>query len=122
MTLEQLIAALEQATGPDWELDLAIARWCFAHGGVAGVDYDPELWRIRNGGEFTSSIDAALTLVPERCLTRIRELWDSDGKAAAATVSRYTAPPNMMWDWEWHGFAPTPAIALCIAALKARTS
>jgi hypothetical protein len=116
MTREQLIAAMEKATGPDHDLDLAIARWCFESGGIAGVDYDPELWLIRNGGEFTGLIDAALTLVPESAYWNLLTDGAGDGYQAAV-VSREGADRGERLAWVG---GATPAIALCIASLKAR--
>ena len=54
MTHAELIAALEAATEPSWELDAEIAR-------AIGAPVYPDLRAHR----YTSSIDAALTLVPE---------------------------------------------------------
>lgn len=119
MTHEELIAALEAATGPSRELDAEIARCC-----------DARQWRLTDEGmgkvffdplEFTASIDAALTLVPETDGNR----WYEIGQAwTHATAHVRVYPPN---PWEGRtreavADAPTPAIALCIAALKARTT
>lgn len=85
--MKDLIERLEAATGPDQELDHAI--------GMA----------VGFGGDFTSSIDAALTLVPEGYG------WNLQGNTNSfyAVVRGYK-----------NKVSPTPAIALCIAALRAR--
>ena len=116
--MSDLITRLEAATGPDRELDAAI---CIDLGlskdnVMVGVDG----WCINSetnpnpykSPTFTASIDAALTLVPEgyypiidfaevKCFIRDRNNFDHD-------------PPA------WCAKAPTPALAICIAALKAR--
>lgn len=127
MTIEELIARLEAATGPCRELDVAISV-------AVGRDDETTLLRYTNGTEkrvptsrncwggqvdsprYTASIDAALTLVPEGFCWEVRK-----GYVPEATVwqigceydegSGRTLP---------HAQAPTPAIALCIAALRAR--
>lgn len=134
MTREELIAALERAEGPSRELDAEIA-W------KAGV-FDRYLRGVRNGVQilsvtpahpdgdvfveigrpeergriryceipapFTSSIDAALTLVPAKHEALV-----------------YTTGAARVWPVEGRrnddlSYGRTPAIALCIAALKAR--
>lgn len=115
MTRAELIAALEKATGPSEELDEAIATWCYEHGAIAGVNYDPVLWLMRNEG-FTHSIDAALTLVPEGLRWRVSGV-PTAGKAFASCKTGSILDPATE---EWEAAAPTPAIALCIAALKAQ--
>ena len=105
--MSDLITRLEAATGPDRELDRAIAK-------ALGV---MPLYQMRgqigsSWPDFTDSIDAALTLVPEgyypiidfaevKCFIRDRNNFDHD-------------PPA------WCAKAPTPALAICIAALRAR--
>ena len=109
MTRAELIAALEAAKGPSDDLDLATAEWCYQNGGIAGVNYDPQLWVWRRGGNFTSIIDAALTLVPEGYQAVIWTAGAADVFASTPGVHVYD--PTQ---------AATPAIALCAAALKAR--
>ena len=114
MTIEELIAALERAEGPSDDLDLAIARWCLTNGCIAGVDYDPELWLIRNGGEFTFSIDAALSLVPDgwHATINARPDWPT------VELNEFPLPCRSVKLLH----ARTASIALCIAALKARAA
>ncbi len=118
MTKEQLLAALETATGPDRELDEAIAA-CIAgasrevmpsgrvgyHKAGFWVSIEPIL-------PYTSSIDAALTLVPENMDWRVG--FSHDVLENECTGFARVRGPRF-YD------AATPAIALCIASLKART-
>lgn len=108
--MDHLIKRLENASGPDGELDEAIACAIAPahpkHGKPVGMLYAPA---------YTSSIDAAQTLVPPEgnC-----HGFDISPDEAEAYVSR-----NNVKEGHWYesGYHPTsPAIALCIAALKAR--
>lgn len=123
MTLQDLIARLEAATGPDRELDVKIIeainpgsrwepyspkariKWLMDESGQRTICYGKD--RIPN---YTTSIDAALTLVPEgmgwevgfgRYVPHIGTVWTGKGKCVGECDSNR-------------------AIALCIAALKAR--
>lgn len=116
MSYQDLIARLEKATGPDRELDADI---CLEVG-----PYQSDIWE-RNPRHrhllqtkdaklndwvpfpnYTASLDAALTLVPE-------------GQSAQTT--RYANHEGGAWVGDEDFVrAATPAIALCIAALKAR--
>lgn len=101
--LSDLISRLERASGPDRELDGAIAE---AIG--LSVPHDPAGWPPR----YTSSLDAAVTLVPDGC--------------------QWTIEPDAAWV-RWMGRSDVEeaqghlmgrdgkctAIALCIAALRA---
>jgi hypothetical protein len=132
MTRAELIAALEAATGPTIALSRDVARFCgwfrvaprFHKGGgwispqdFLGADDDgrPGLDSLhgteihRDPPHFTASIDAALTLVPEG---REAVVYTAGG----ADVWHATAGMHM------HDmtYAATPAVALCIAALKAQ--
>lgn len=133
-TLAELIARLEKATGPDPKLDVQIA---FAIGWRAeewpedgrgpmgtwrpppphGCDWDALwtswLWTMPDGSRavlrdrlFTASLDAALTLVPQG------KEWEMYGYEPLARI--YYAGSKYV-----DGRAATPALALCIAALRA---
>lgn len=105
MTPADLIEKLEKATGPDRKLDSAI------------VDFLVGMPRTAIGGDarYTSSIDAALTLVPEGARVWL-ELNTADFKPHGAWVGGdYSHRKN-------YSRTATPAIALCIAALRARAS
>jgi hypothetical protein len=100
MTREQLIAALEKATGPAFELDRAITKWAYEGGG-----YMPSM-----PNPFTSSIDAALTLVPKGWE------WVLDGGTGMSRVC-FLKKNEPAIDLT----ASTPALAICMASIKART-
>ncbi len=117
--LASLIAELERATGPDPMLDhritMAIEGWRNLGGGWREfADGRREQWDcMRSPKPYTSSIDAALTLIPEG--------------------SGWTLEPDMVWV-RWMGAndveeaqagfrargGSCTALALCIACLKAR--
>lgn len=105
MTKEQLIATLEKATGPSLWLDVEIKRVC-------NVPHNPRYMAL----QYTSSIDAALTLVPPHHLWEVRQGFEA--KATVWMLERdydegHSVPVGYSVDY--------PAIALCIASLKART-
>lgn len=102
--MADLIERLEKATEPEWELDAAIARLDDireAFGDCADDEVPP----------YTSSIDAALTLVPEGCKWLVQDLGIG---FEACTYPRKGVPCAAK--------GAAPAIALCIAALKARSA
>lgn len=108
--MNDLIAKLERAYGPSDELDYAIGK-------ATGFDFEEKLGgAIRIiGPRYSASIDAAMTLVKVGgddgfCL---RVLTSDNGVAHLAEVWRD--------DDEHHGRGATPAIALCIAAIRARS-
>lgn len=113
---EELIARLEATDHGDRDLDDAI------HTAVGGKDPPPEgaLWRhtvyTLSAPWFTTSIDAALTLVPELPRRSINVALEDRGEAVAVVT----------WDGEpCHAVGRAhnqPALALCIAALRARAS
>ncbi len=121
-TLRELIARLEKATGPDRELDRLIqeARGICTHrkftryvyqddSGFTCNDCGEDLYGNRGWPAFTSSIDAAVSLVPEG-----RDwLVGTHQGAATAVVTRADDEGNWV-------VAATPVLALCIAALHAR--
>lgn len=105
MTRDELIATLEAANGPSGELDFCI--WQFVN-----PEYTPARgWT--GAASYTSSIDAALSLVLEGWDPALwmRDRWR--GKAKVRLVARDGQ--------EIHVNAMTAPIALCIAALKARS-
>ena len=149
--LEELIAALERATGPSPELDAKIGATLFAGEGAyaAKSPFNGE-WCVykgvdRNGreklyenrsvphalwiGAYTVSIDVAVALVE-----RVMPGWFWRG--GNVPVGKYergayqhgwghisrTDASNCDRNDEFTGWASTPAIALCIAALKAKLS
>ena len=105
--LEILIDRLEAAVGPDNELDADIERWVHNISGATGRILMPFGTK-----PFTSSVDAALTLIPNGHTwsigTRDEKAWGSEAKARpywAECGNVDTAASN-------------PALALCTAALK----
>lgn len=93
-----LIERLEAASGAAFALDAAIAR----ASGYAS-------WPPR---AYTASLDAALTLVPEGH----KWVLHSDG-CAGVKLCDMGDDDDLPTGEDW---AATPALALCIAALKAR--
>lgn len=116
LSLGALIERLEKATGPDHDLDIDIARLrgvtvMLQRDDDSGADEDT-YWH------YTSSLDAALSLVP-----------DEHGRSSAFHVQRTRSFGCCAVVWTNHEFnrsvrgdARTEALALCIAALKARAS
>jgi hypothetical protein len=136
--MEDLIARLQAATGPDRELDAAIeamvdgpevraaggdiianeagiCRWQEPppHGSGTGQ------WRAARL-RYTALVDAALTLVPDGTG------WTLSGGVMEICTAGIKAPPTGDPDGWWvlkgTGSSPKrqPALALCIAALRAR--
>lgn len=122
MTREQLIAALEAATGPSRELDVAIVYALYPDIGpyAAHCAGDPPIFWFdpyykQECPLFTASIDAALSLVPEGWRVYALQQFTVDtAKWACGLDMRYGPGQVLVRE------APSPAIALCIAALKAR--
>lgn len=122
---DELIARLEAVAGPSRELDFDIA--CAVDFKIAddlgfreyAATY-PKFAARDNFPAYTASIDAALTLVPD-------DMGYEIGIPVPPTEARPHGrkPWADLW-WEIDGprefliNAATPAIALCIAALKAR--
>jgi hypothetical protein len=102
---ELLAERVEQATGPDRDLDRDIAAV------ILSYDRADTLLPL-----YTASLDAAMTLVPEgweeirqeqvRMTDGTVRCWASVGSVDAAMTKR----------------CATPALALCAAALRARTT
>lgn len=119
MTIDDLIAALEKATGPSRELDAEIARQL----GWVCLDLRRPLrregWMIPDGTtatlpKFSASLDTALTLVWEDWT------WDADASAPERGIDWRLHPPIEEERRSVEGTHRLAPIALCIAALKAR--
>jgi len=119
MTAE-LIERLEQAEGPSPELDEAIFQVVFGDQPLASP-----------GRRFTSSVDAALTLVPEGWDWAVSTSTTGPDVAACFFASVRETQPFDPVTLQWpdrpdaEGFKHHkggPALALCIASLKARLS
>ena len=139
MQNDELIARLQAATGWDDDLDLALAEWAqdnnipipppYYDGGP--INYDPRLWLERHDWRPTASIDAALTLVPEGWHLAtlgfihpdFRQETELDWRAdifGPVTWAEDDGFPEPQYEAAG-GNAHTPALAICIAALKARS-
>lgn len=145
--LSELIERLEKATGPDRELDVAIGfaigrirerdgNYLYAMGNDSDMvvepnDYDDRLV-AQPLGYYTASIDAALTLVPEGWGWSVGSPWANEtpdaggwpwsdiwirGEQEIYLDGAATVTDSPGWN---HFNAPTVALALCIASLKAR--
>jgi hypothetical protein len=124
VTIDEIIERLEKASGPDRELDAAIAIEIGAY---------PTDWQARLPGysleyfmawsgfadNYTSSIDAALTLVAADAVWSIGRRIKVDGYVAI--IDGLWGRPQPMTPRSYHShLGATPALALCIAALRAR--
>lgn len=142
-----LIERLEKATGPDRELDLAIQVALEPDGNIAHVTLEYprglnhqegyawdiyqksviyEKWTVDgrcpvNGGyplpEYTSSIDSAVTLLPDNVYWMAAYGKRSPEEPLGACAIYHPGVDKPFIQVEGH----TVAIALCIAALRART-
>ena len=118
MTIEELIAALERADAPSRELELRIARDVLDSeplGHAAGLPDKLLIAQAEIGPwpRYTSSIDAALSLVPEG--------WDYIAGYANGQCFADCGPANTfnsVGQVQHDSFA----IAICVAALKARAA
>lgn len=86
--------------------------------------YDPAGNRRSGIPSYTTSLDAAMTLVPEGSLFTARTVWDKMRPAGLGFVSRYEkgefgGHERLYWMDEHQAVAATPALALCGAALRA---
>ena len=125
MTRTELIAALEAAEGPSRELDTAIHEIAFPHDDIDDkAPGDPVFRKIEdviwfNVPHYTGSIDAALSFTPEGWEYRIYH--NIAGKFTELPGSWYLGQVHeYMPKWRFEGYSrATPAIALCIANLRA---
>lgn len=128
MTLASLIERVEKAEAGSRELDAAV--WAAANG-YELFEHDGAGWRYRMSPDdimrhertgyispYTTSLDAALALA-ERVLPNIGA-WDV-GHAYDAEPSHYARLVLVRdGDPEVFGRAPTPALALVLAVLRAK--
>lgn len=120
--LLELAERCEAATGPDRELDELIAAELAGavrevQHGVSHYHRDGRWVSVGEIKPYTASLDAAMTLVPEWCVWSTGD-WKANGHCASASVW----PPEDKRPEGFHGIAQaaTPALALCVAALRAR--
>lgn len=103
-----LAARCEQATGPDRRLDRDISE---------ALDIGP-IYKLRgkigaSWPDYTASLDAALTLVPEGW--RVRDFGDWEDRWLITLMNEDTGE-----EVKARADAGLPALALCAASLKAR--
>lgn len=116
--MQDLIARLEKAVEGSRELDRAIADELGIFRPKPPTSHDEDFWTEH----YTTSIDAALTLVPDRWRPSSIN-WND------ASIGVY------LWEWARrlttggiedpairYGAGKTPAIAICCAALRARAA
>ena len=124
--MDDLIARLQKVTGQDRGLDGEVF---FAAGGPAWdrayiraqepCGCPPDIAKATAktfAPRYTSSIDAALALVPEGLH------WTYASVSGEAMIHSTTGRFLISEDKEVYGRGATPAIALCVAALKARAA
>lgn len=121
--IAELIERLEKATGPDGSLDLDIRFYLDGVRSVGGywAENIATGERVRvdyTSPNYTASIDAALTLVPEGHYWHAAhgKTRDDEPLGGASIIESGTLATIS------EGEAPTAAIALCIAALRARAA
>ena len=122
--MKNLIGRLETAIGRSRELDVEIFRhigltatqeryctaWCCVDG---RTDLTRDDYLKAWAPNYTSSLDAALTLVPDGWAWSVQSSAEFPGEA-------WLYPPDNADDREVTGNGRSAAIALCIAGLKAR--
>lgn len=130
--MKKIIERLEQASGPDRELDADIALSCgivrerdgnsfYGHKNHSVMVLEGDYYD--NGGNapelpyYTSSLDAAMTLVPEEESSNF-EVSLEQHKRRKRTY--WTATIGHMYLDAWHAQHQQAALALCIAALRSR--
>lgn len=118
----ELIRKLEEATEGNWELDFEIQQqvegWRNLGGGWREIlaTGKREQWNYtRSSPAYSTSLDAALTLIPEGTV------WCLETNSTDVFDCVITSPHMDRDHYQW-SCAPTPALALCIAALKARSA
>ena len=108
-----LIQRLEAADGPDRKLDvaihLAVGRQRDLYREPSGIEY----YLDSGDPHYTASTDAALTLCPSEILS-----WTISDTPGGATATMYDGKFEA-WGHPSPGRG-NPAIAICIAALRAR--
>lgn len=110
--MQDLIERLKKLTGPDREIDVEIGR--IQNVLVMQRDRETGWNRPYTHHRYTESLDSALTLLPLEPKNEPSGTWDwqIESTNGGLTISARVG--------DVRAFADTPAIALCIAALKAR--
>lgn len=131
--LSSLIERIEKSEGADSALDREIMfalgyRYEQRHIGAFYDDNEPALdwvfvdpvtnkWVSTHPRDFTSSLDAVLTLVESDAFWRV----GNDGAGADPSLFKAEMLRPMLHRLPYTAVADTPALALCAAALKARS-
>lgn len=105
MNLLELAERCEAATGPDRDLSIEITD-----------ALDPSD-RVRGYPDYTASVDAALSLVPEGYDALDLKFGPRGADEPKWRAIVWMPSRNVGWDAD----AATPALALCAAALRARS-
>lgn len=119
--LLKLADRVEALSGPDRGADAAIAR-SFSHdvesddGDFWFGPYDALPVRVP---DFTGSLDAAMTLVPEGWGFRVESEGDGSRPCSASIYKPADCCNEFVISCD---YAITPALALCAAALRARAA
>lgn len=126
--MDELISKLEALTEPcrecDGELLCAGLGWEKRWNDLWNTFtfHKGETWQgLGTVPKFTASIDAAMTLADPGAGLYLNRYWLLDGEAWSCSLVTGGIPNNPSQTFEMMD-APTPAIALCIAALKARAA
>lgn len=109
---QELIERLEAAEGEDGWLSEDIAKAVGIWSLTAG--------RFPTYPGYTGSLDAALTLVPEGYIYLIRQGHPDLPDGSGRTLHFANVIPVVDFRNDHRAYANTPALALCIASLKAR--
>lgn len=116
----------ERSVGPDRELDAEIAKAV----GLSQLLIDRMIERGLGPATYTGSIDAAMTLVPDKCWLTLDRYSISDVEAHQQRNWRVWIK-TLVGDLDGDGpcalvkqlaTGTTPALALCAAALRARAA
>jgi hypothetical protein len=121
--LTDLIARLQAAEGPDRGLDAEIAAAVgWTHVGKRDgykdiIGFMPGRPSVTRIPRFTSSMDSAFQLIPERA-----DFWELFDDCGAYFARIKECGPGAEWKviGETDAGYSSPALALCIACLKAR--
>lgn len=129
--MSDLVARLEKATGPDRDIDELIAeavgyKVCSETQAYGRSWNSPSGYFIGAAPKFTDSLDAAVTLIPEGWAWSVHvggcyatgRLLKPRAELAEAVETQFGPAVGIRSQIE----AATPAIAICIAALKARAA
>lgn len=127
-TLDEVIAEVERATEGSRQLDVEIflvivdfSRLNSWRNHLAmrprGEVPDPIRYASHAAPAYTSSLDAALTLVPEGCAWQITKCLDDLPCVAKVQKRSVDAPGFGVWE---EVSTKTPPLALVLAALRAR--